>query len=72
MTRTLVGLAALAAVLGVVPAHAAPPGVPQSPVKLIAEPGSCPSGYYELGYIGPEGARWKICQRHPIIDPIEP
>lgn len=53
------------AALGVALALAAPayarPDLPPSPVKLIAEPGSCPSGYSDRGYVGPEGTRWRVC-----------
>lgn len=59
MTRTALAVAAVAA-LGSVSAQAAPPY--KSPVVLVAEPGSCPSGTHDIGYVGPEGARWRICQ----------
>lgn len=55
-------LATAAALAGAVPAHARP-DIPESPVKLVQQPRPCPSGYSETGYVGPEGARWSICQR---------
>lgn len=62
MIRTLVAVAAVAAALGAVPAQAAR----NLPVELVAEPGSCRQGYHDIGYVGLEGTRWRICQQHPI------
>lgn len=58
MIRPLVAAVAAALALAV-PASAAP-DLPKSPVKVVR--GSCPSGYYETGWIGPN-QEYKICQR---------
>ena len=66
--RRLVPLAAVAALLAAVaallagPAYARP-DVPPPPVTIVEDSRSCPSGYAPTGYVGPPGARWKICQR---------
>ncbi|HEX8002423.1 MAG TPA: hypothetical protein VF519_06975 [Mycobacteriales bacterium] len=65
MTRALAPLAlAAAALLGSLPANAAP-DLPESPVKLVR--GSCPTHYYELGWVG-TNHEYSICQRHPLLD----
>lgn len=64
MTRRLVSVALAVAAFGSVPATAAP----VQPVKLVAEPGSCQPPYYEVGWVGVEGARWRVCQRHPLLE----
>lgn len=65
MTRALaLSAVASAALLAAVPADAAP----QLPVKLVAEPGSCQAPYYEIGWVGVEGARWRVCQRNPLLE----
>jgi hypothetical protein len=65
MTRTLLAAAALAVAFVPVAAQAAP----EYPVVLVAEPGSCPPGYQDLGYVGPEGTRWRICDHGPYECP---
>jgi len=65
MVRPFVLLAALAAAVSLVPAHAAP----DLPVKLVREPGWCSAPYYEIGWVGVDGARWRICTRNPAVDP---
>lgn len=60
MTR-LLACALAAASLGAVPALAAPPSLPDSPVKVVEDTRSCPTGYSQIGYVGPPGARWKVC-----------
>jgi hypothetical protein len=67
VTRALVAAAAVAASLAAplaVPAVAAP----ETPVKLVHEPGSCPANYYDIGWVGVEGARWRICERKPLLE----
>jgi len=64
MTRSLLAFAAVAAFAA--PAHAAPDLPVQSPVRLVQEPGSCSSGYHDIGYVGPPGTRYRICQGSPI------
>lgn len=63
MVRFLVALAALTATVSVAPAGAAP----ELPVKLVAEPGYCSPPYYEVGWVGVDGARWRVCQRNPLL-----
>jgi len=63
MTRVVAVVALVAASFTAVPVLAAQ-DLPPSPAKLIAEPGSCPSGYDDRGYLGPEGTRWRICTIH--------
>lgn len=65
MTRRLAGAAvAFAAAALAVPASAAP-DLPESPVKVVQ--GSCPTHYYELGWVG-TNREYKICQRKPLLD----
>ncbi|MDQ1711038.1 MAG: hypothetical protein QOE45_488 [Frankiaceae bacterium] len=65
MRRTLLAAAAFAAVALPIAAQAAP----EYPVVLVAEPGSCPPGYRDRGYVGPPGARWRICDHGPYECP---
>ena len=64
--RRLAPLATVAALLAG-PAYGgsayAVPEVPPPPVTIVEDSRSCPSGYAPTGYVGPPGARWKICQR---------
>jgi len=64
VTRRLVLAALACAAAAAVPASAAP-DLPESPVKVVQ--GSCPTHYYELGWVGPN-REFKICQRHPLLD----
>jgi hypothetical protein len=64
MTRTLVALAAVTAFAA--PAYAAPDLPVQSPVKVVEDTRACPAGYSQIGYVGPPGARWKVCTGSPI------